>query len=105
MYRLRTAAIAASLLGFSVSGAYAQTTAPVAGSSATVPEKTAPATNLDTKPGSLSDKLGSTNGVITPSGDVDPAMHKAPPQTGTMPVLKPGEVPAQPSGKSNGGLE
>ena len=54
-----------------------------------------PPTNLDGKPGTLSDKLGETNGVIRPKGDVDPAMHKATPPTGTMPVIKPGQVPPQ----------
>ena len=54
-----------------------------------------PPTNLDVKPGTLSDKLGETNGVIRPKGDVDPAMHKATPPTGTMPVIKPGQVPPQ----------
>ena len=54
-----------------------------------------PPTNLDGKPGTLSDKLGDTNGVIRPKGDVDPAIHKATPPTGTMPVIKPGQVPPQ----------
>ena len=52
----------------------------------------APRTDLDGKPGALSDKLGQTNGVIKPEGDVDPAMRKAPPAAGTMPVIKPGSV-------------
>ncbi len=104
MSHLRTVAAAAALIGLTCGGALAQAAAPAAGSSATIPEKTAPSTDLATKPGSLSDKLAPTNGVIAPSGDVDPAMHKPPPQTGNMPVVKPGEIPAQPGGKTNGGL-
>ena len=103
MNGLYTAALAVTLMVLVAPGAHAQATAPVAGADA-IPRETAPATSLGSKSGSLSDKLGSTNGVITPQGDVDPAMHKPPPQAGNMPVLKPGEVPAQPSGKGSGGL-
>ena len=74
----------------------AQSTAPAAGSDAAVPEKiapgTPPATNLDQQSGSPSKKLGDTNGVIKPSGDVDPAMPVGTPKTGTMPVIKPGQT-------------
>ncbi|MBE7219882.1 MAG: hypothetical protein INR64_15535 [Caulobacteraceae bacterium] len=52
----------------------------------------APKTDLGSRPGTLSDKLGATDGVIKPAGNVDPAMHKPTPQTGTMPVIKPGTV-------------
>ena len=58
-------------------------------------QSAAPPTNLDGKPGALSEKLGDTEGVIRPKGDVDPAIHKAAPSTGTMPVIKPGQVPPQ----------
>lgn len=61
----------------------------------------APRTNLDAKPGTLSDKLSGTDGVIKPTGDVDPEMQSRAPASGTMPVIKPGSVPEQ-SGK--GGL-
>lgn len=65
-----------------------------------------PKTNLDAQPGTLSDKLSQTGGVIKPTGNVDPEMHKSAPQTGSMPVVKPGQVPPQsgtgPNGK--GGL-
>ncbi|MGI3899047.1 MAG: hypothetical protein ACRYGP_16175 [Janthinobacterium lividum] len=104
MHRLCTGAAAASILILCQSGAVAQAAAPAAGSNSTVPEKTAPATSLDTKPGSLIDKLAPTNGVIAPTGDVDPAIHKEPPQSGNMPVMKPGQVPAQPGNSGNGGL-
>jgi hypothetical protein len=67
-------------------------------------QSAAPPTNLDGKPGTLSDKLGDTNGVIRPEGNVDPAMHKATPPTGTMPVIKPGQVPPQDgAGEGKGG--
>jgi hypothetical protein len=83
MTRLRHAALAAAFLGFAAGPAWAQATAPAT---------PAPATNLDSKPGTLSDKLSDTNGVIKPTGNVDPEMHKAAPQAGTMPVIKPGAV-------------
>ncbi len=104
IHRLCTGAVAASLLVLSAFGADAQTAAPVADSNATVPETTAPATTLDRKPGSLSDKLAPTNGVIAPTGDVDPAMHKQSPRSGNMPIVKPGQVPAQPGSNGQGGL-
>ena len=87
MGHLRDAAMAAAFLGLTACPASAQTAAP------------APKTDLDAKPGTLSDKLSDTNGVIKPTGNVDPDMHKAPPSTGSMPVIKPGQVPPQ-SGNS-----
>ena len=96
MTHLGTLAASAALLCLASGAAWAQAAAPAAGSNATIPEKTAPgtapSTSLDAKSGTLSDKLGDTNGVIAPSGDVDPAMHKPAPETGTMPVIKPGAV-------------
>ena len=80
MGHLRNAAVAAAFLGLAAGPASAQTAAP------------APKTDLDTKPGTLSDKLSDTNGVIKPTGNVDPDMHKAAPQAGSMPVIKPGTV-------------
>ncbi len=95
MRHLRIAAVAAALLGLAAGPAPAQTATPT------------PRTDLDSKPGTLSDKLSDTNGVIKPTGDVDPDMHKAAPQAGSMPVIKPGQVPPQ-SGSgaktSQGGL-
>ena len=83
---------AMALFGAAVIPASAQS----AGSTAAVPEKTmpgtAPATTLDQQSGSLSRKLGDANGVIKPSGDVDPDMHVDTPKTGTMPVIKPGQT-------------
>ena len=93
MSRFRSAVLAASLLALGCGAAVAQTAAP--GAATTTPDKTGPATNLDAKPGTLSDKLSGTDGVIRPTGDVDPAMHKATPQTGTTPVIRPGEVAPQ----------
>lgn len=82
----RNAALAAAFLALAAGPASAQTAAPAA------PATPAPKTDLDTKSGTLSDKLSDTNGVIKPTGNVDPEMHKGAPQTGTMPVIKPGEV-------------
>ena len=83
MRYMRHAALAAAFLGFALSPAAAQTATPAA---------PAPATDVGSKPGTLSDKLSDTNGVIKPSGDVDPQMHKSTPQAGSMPVIKPGTV-------------
>jgi hypothetical protein len=73
-----------------------------AGGTAAAQSAATPRTDLDAKPGTLSDKLGQTGGVIKPTGNVDPAMRKTAPQTGTMPVVKPGQVPPQ-SGTGAGG--
>lgn len=86
MRPMRNAAFAAALLGLAAGPASAQTAAPAA------PAAPAPKTDLDQKSGTLSDKLSDTNGVIKPTGNVDPDMHKATPQTGNMPVIKPGTV-------------
>jgi hypothetical protein len=80
MRRTRNAALAAAFLGLAAGPASAQTAAPV------------PKTDLSSKPSTLSDKLSDTDGVIKPTGNVDPDMHKAAPQTGTMPVIKPGTL-------------
>lgn len=96
MHPIRIASVAALALCAAAGSARAQATAPAAGDTTAIPEKTAPgtapATSLDTKSGALSDKLSGTDGVIKPTEDVDPAMDKAAPQTGTMPVVKPGQV-------------
>lgn len=80
---MRHAALAAAVLGIAAGPVSAQTTTPAA---------PAPQTDVGSKPGTLSDKLSGTNGVIKPTEDVDPAMHKATPQAGSMPVIKPGAV-------------
>ena len=83
MRHLRIAAIAAAFLGLAAGPAPAQKATPT------------PRTDLDSKPGTLSDKLSGTGGVIKPTGNVDPEMHKQAPQTGTTPVIKPGTVAPQ----------
>ena len=83
MRHLRKLSLATVLLGMAAGGAVAQT-AP-----------SAPVTDLDATPGTLSDKLSGTGGVIKPTGNVDPEMHKQAPQTGTTPVIKPGTVAPQ----------
>ena len=60
------------------------------------PESAPPKTDIQGE-GTLSDKLNKSNGVITPEGDVDPAIHKPAPATGTMPVVPP---PGSPGGGS-----
>ena len=86
MRHMRYAAVLAAFLGLAAGPASAQSAAP------------APKTDLGSKPGTLSDKLGSTGGVIAPTGDIDPEMHKAVPQTGSMPVIKPGQIAPQSGG-------
>ncbi len=85
-----------ALLCLTAGAASAQSAAPAAGPDTTIPEKapatSVPATTLDDKPGTLSEKLSNTNGVIQPKGDVDPAMHVPAPQVGTTPVIKPGAM-------------
>lgn len=89
----RIVAASAALLCLASAAARGQAAAPAAGSNATIPEKVAPPTDLNGKSGTLSDKLGGSDGVIKPSGDVDPAMNKDAPQTGTTPVIKPKDLP------------
>lgn len=50
-------------------------------------------------PGSLSDKLGKSEGVIQPPSGVDPKMHVPPPagSQGNMPVIPPPGSPQNPS--------
>lgn len=102
MTRVERFALAAAALGLLGGVAVAQTPVPPSGGAATVPGTaapgSAPVTSLGTTPGTLSDKLGETGGVIAPSRDVDPAMTRAAPQTGTMPVIRPGAVPPQSGG-------
>ena len=89
MRPMRNAALSAAFLALAAGPASAQTATPAAPPGSATP---APKTDLETKPGTLSDKLSDTNGVIKPTGNVDPDMHKAAPQTGAMPVIKPGTV-------------
>lgn len=84
---------AAALLCVLCAAASAQSAATAAGSTPTAPETATPATDLDRKPGTLSDKLSGTDGIVEPTGDVDPGMHRPTPQTGTMPVIEPRQVP------------
>ena len=85
-------AVATAVLCAAMGPALAQSAAPAAGSNATVPEKVAPSTSLDDTSGSMSKKLGASNGVIKPTGNVDPDMNVGTPATGTMPVIKPGQT-------------
>ena len=49
-------------------------------------------------PGSLSDRLSKQKGVIEPPKEVDPEMHKVPPDKGKMRVIPPPGSPGAPSG-------
>ena len=55
----------------------------------------APDTDVGRKNGDLSDKLNSTNGVIHPQDDVDPAIKRPAPDAGSTPVIPP---PGSPGG-------
>lgn len=57
-----------------------------------VPEKVKPDPKATETPKSLSDKLDQTNGVIKPK-EVDPAMDKPAPATGSNDVIKPPGTP------------
>lgn len=83
MKLLGSSVLIAAVLALSTASALAQD------KPRTVPESKAPATDV-TRPGTLSDKLGETGGVIHPSENVDPHMDKsAPPNRGNTPVIKP----------------
>ncbi|TAL76602.1 MAG: hypothetical protein EPN75_14185 [Beijerinckiaceae bacterium] len=58
-------------------------------------ESTTPENHASPAPTSPAVKGSTKNGVITPKGDVDPNMTKAPPAKGTtnMPVIKPKGMP------------
>ena len=66
-------------------------------SSQTPPDKIKPG---PTDGGNLSDKLEKNDGVITPPGGASEGMVVKPPQTdtGSMPVIKPGDLPGQKPG-------
>jgi hypothetical protein len=57
----------------------------------------APQTDVSRPAGTLSDKLGATNGVIHPEGTVDPSMDKGAPDTGNTPVIPPAGTPGGPT--------
>lgn len=74
----------------------------------TIPEKMEPNSSSENDqrpvapkapPGSLSDKLGKSEGVIQPPSGVDPKMHVPPPagSQGKMPVIPPPGSPQNPS--------
>lgn len=81
-----TGLVIAGLVALAPVAAAAQSAsgAPAAGSETPVPD-----TDVSKRGGTLSDKLSDTKGVIRPEGAVDPGMQKAPPATGTMPVVPP----------------
>jgi hypothetical protein len=54
----------------------------------------APDSRFAKQPGTLSDKLDKSNGVIAPK-EVDPAIEKKPPSTGTAVVIHPPGTPAE----------
>jgi hypothetical protein len=61
------------------------------------PSPAAPDSTFAKQPGALSDKLDAANGVIRPK-EVDPAIEKKPPPTGTTAVIRPPGSPGGPEG-------
>jgi hypothetical protein len=51
--------------------------------------------NSNDKTGSITKKLDECGGVLQPPDVNDPALVKPAPDTGSMPVIKPGQVPDQ----------
>jgi hypothetical protein len=51
--------------------------------------------NSDDKTGSITKKLDKCGGVLQPPDVNDPGLVKPAPDTGEMPVIKPGQVPEQ----------
>ena len=77
--------LVAGLLSMPAAAAFAQATQDAA------PKSTqAPPTDIK-RPGTLSDKLGETNGVIHPTGDIDPDIRKPAPveHPNSTPVIPP----------------
>ncbi len=92
--RAKVFASAAFAVGLSCS-ASAQT-AQVAPPTDSVPEKMAPGSTPTDPPKSLSDKLDQSNGVIHPK-EVDPAIERPAPETGTDGVIAPPGTQGGPS--------
>ena len=91
-------AISTSVLIACSAPAFAQVTTPAPGSNDAIPEKIAPAPEQgrsEAPRGSLSNKLQQSNGVIAPSGDVDPSMRKPAPDINTGGSVLPAPGPAQ----------
>ena len=61
------------------------------------PSPASPNSKFAKQPGSLSDKLDASNGVIRPK-EVDPAIENKPPSTGTGAVIEPPGSPGGPQG-------
>jgi hypothetical protein len=73
------------------------TTSPDPSSESASPSPASPNSAFAKQPGSLSDKLDASNGVIHPK-EVDPAIEKKPPPTGTAAVIAPPGSPGGPQG-------
>jgi hypothetical protein len=65
----------------------------------TIPDKIRPSDGSADN-GTLSDKLEKSDGVIKPPGNTAPGMVVTPPETntGSMPVIKPGDLPGREPG-------
>jgi hypothetical protein len=61
------------------------------------PSPAAPNSTFAKQPGTLSDKLNASNGVIRPK-EVDPSIEKKPPPNGTTAVIPPPGSPGGPQG-------
>nr|WP_238249802.1 hypothetical protein [Methylobacterium persicinum] len=63
----------------------------------TPPDRVRPSADAPPKDQSLSDKLQKNDGVIKPPGDATGTVVK-PDQSGSMPVIKPGDLPGRQPG-------
>jgi hypothetical protein len=66
-------------------------------SQSAAPSPASPNSTFAKQPGTLSDKLDASNGVIRPK-EVDPSIEKKPPSTGTAAVIPPAGSPGGPQG-------
>ncbi|TXM67832.1 hypothetical protein [Methylobacterium sp. WL120] len=102
--------LAASVFALVATGALAQNPdAPLKGrdtdpvlppQNQTPPERVRPNADAPPNDSTLSDKLRQSDGVIKPPGNAAPGMVVEPPNpnAGSMPVIKPGELPGQKPG-------
>ncbi len=66
--------------------------------SRTPPDRVRPEADAPPRDQNLSDRLQKNDGVIKPPGNAAEGMVVKPSETGTMPVIKPGELPGRQPG-------
>ena len=93
---MRTILPLAAGLSLLATAAFAQATPP----SSPVPDKIQPDAGPPGTAGTLSDRLEKNDGVIKPPGNTAPGLVVRPPDPnpGSMPVIKPGDLPGREPG-------